>query len=141
MDELNSVYHDNPNKAPKVIFIMHGTFDSYFYHNSCVRITYPMTIIGAGQDKTFLSGYAFEIQGTKEDGKSVVLEEMTTSSGLFWSGLCANNGLSFLCNRVTFTKCGLSGVVAENTTGRLINQLCYHTVRLEWNSVWRECID
>jgi hypothetical protein len=35
-------------------------------------------------------------------------------------GLYANNGLCFLCTRMTFTQCG-SGVFAKNTKGRLIN--------------------
>ena len=36
-------------------------------------------------------------------------------------GLFARDGLSFLCDRITFTQCGRSGVYAENTKGRLIN--------------------
>ena len=31
------------------------------------------------------------------------------------------NGLSFLCDSMTFTRCGISGVYAQNTKGRLIN--------------------
>ena len=39
-------------------------------------------------------------------------------------------GLSFLCKEMTFTQCGLFGVVAENTKGRLINCVitqCYYS--------------
>ena len=60
------------------------------------------------------------IQGTKEDGKKVVLKDMTIS-GASGCGLVSDNGLSFLCDSMTFTQCGLRGVYASNTKGRLIN--------------------
>jgi hypothetical protein len=75
-------------------------------------------ILGAGQDKTIIHG-GFNIQGTKEEGKNVVLKDMTMRSNA--AGLVAENGLSFLCDRMTFTQCGRFGVFACNTKGRLIN--------------------
>ena len=48
----------------------------------------------------------------------MIVQNMTSSNagyGLF------GNGLSFLCERMTFTQCGGHGVVAWNTKGRLIN--------------------
>ena len=44
-----------------------------------------------------------------------------TIKGSKYHGLEARNGLSFLCKRMTFTQCGLHGVYAYNTKGRLIN--------------------
>ena len=74
-------------------------------------------MIGAGQNKTILSRYRLRIQGTKEEGKRVVLQGMTSTTGL-----SAHNGLSFLCDSMTFTQCSSEdGVYAENTKGRLIN--------------------
>jgi hypothetical protein len=44
-----------------------------------------------------------------------------TVSGSSGHGLCASNGVSFLCTRMTFTQCGLQGVAAQYTKGRFIN--------------------
>jgi hypothetical protein len=84
-----------------------------------ITIGYPIMIIGAGQEKTIIHG-GFDIQGTKEEGKRVDMQGMTMK-GSSQSGLEAYYGLSFLCKDMTFTQCGYSGVVAQNTKGRLIN--------------------
>jgi hypothetical protein len=76
-------------------------------------------IIGAGQEKTIIHG-GFQIQGTKEEKKRVNMQGMTMK-GSNGYGLYNNNGLSFLCTRMTFTQCGRHGVRAKNTIGRLIN--------------------
>ena len=132
MEALNDVYQQDPNQAPKIVFIMKGTFQNTQNTNARVItrvfIRYPMTIIGAGQNKTYLSGYSFNIQGIKEEGKRVVLKDMTTSSGELtgvMTGVFGNNGLSFLCDSMTFTQCG-KGVSAYNSTGRLINCIITH---------------
>ena len=52
MDTLNSAYEQDPSKAPRIVFVMKGTFHG---HNSEVNINYPLVIIGAGQTKTFLT--------------------------------------------------------------------------------------
>ena len=77
-------------------------------------------ISGAGRDQTFVKGGGFQIQGKKEEGKNVVLKDMTISetSG---KGVSGWDGLSFLCDSLTITQCGSHGVYAENTKGRLIN--------------------
>jgi hypothetical protein len=80
-----------------------------------------LMMIGAGRNKTFLDGYNLFIGGTKEEGKEVVVQDMTISSRAGCTGLSASNGLSFLCKDMTFTQCGHNGVFAENTKGRLIN--------------------
>jgi hypothetical protein len=79
-----------------------------------------MQIIGAGRDKTFIRGGGLDIQGTKEEGKKVVMKELTMKGSSDF-GLFSNNGLSFLCDSMTFTQCSGSGVFASNTKGRLIN--------------------
>ena len=78
-------------------------------------------MIGAGQNKTFLTGYNLCIGGTKEEGKEVVVQDMTSSGAA--TGLVGNtcSGLSFLCQRMTFTQCGHHAVIAYSKKGRLIN--------------------
>jgi len=113
MDVLNRVYQNDPSKAPKIVFVMKGTFHIYA-NNPRVNINYPMIMIGAGQNKTNLSGYCLRIGGTKEKGKNVRMQDITMvrSSG---DGLYGYNGLFFLCTRMTFTQCG-GDVVSERTT-------------------------
>ena len=117
MDTLNNMYEEDPKKAPKIVFIMKGTFDG---NNSEVHINYPLMMIGAGQNKTFLTGFKLRIGGTKEEAKKVIVQDMTMK-GSSRHGLHNNNGLSFLCKDMTFTQCGDHGVYAWNTKGRLIN--------------------
>ena len=91
MNKLNSVFKKDPSKAPKIVFVMEGTF----HGNGSVNMNYPLMMIGAGRNKTFLDGYKLCIGGTKEEGKEVVVQDMT-SSRAGW-GLYASQGLSFLC--------------------------------------------
>jgi hypothetical protein len=116
MSKLNRVYEEDPTKAPTIVFLMEGTFHG---NNSDVNINYPLMMIGAGRNKTFLDGYRLRIGGTKEEGKEVVVQDMTSSGA--YNGMSASNGLSFLCKDMTFTQCGQNGVYAENTKGRFIN--------------------
>jgi hypothetical protein len=109
-NQLNSVYQKDPTKAPKIVFVMKGTFQNI--NNTITRnvvIKYPMKIIGAGQNKTIFFGFGFEIQAKKEKGKRVVLKNMTMKESKSF-GLYNNNGLSFLCDSMTFTQCRSNGV-------------------------------
>jgi hypothetical protein len=125
MDALHRVYQNDPSKAPKIVFVMEGTFhipvtkSGMFGDMNYVPIRYPLMIRGAGQEKTIIHG-GFQIQGTKEEEKRVNMQGMTIK-GSSQYGLYNNNGLSFLCKDMTFTQCGLQGVVTDNTKGRLIN--------------------
>ena len=87
-----------------------------------VTIGYPIMIIGAGRDKTTIHGGGFRIAGMKEEGKEVELKDMTIE-GSSRQGLHNNNGLSWLCKRMTII---LNVVVM--VCMRKINQLCDHTV-------------
>jgi hypothetical protein len=106
----------DPTRAPTILFIREGAHE---VDERYLKINYPLKIVGAGRDKTCIVG-GLLIQGTKEDGKKVVLKDMTIS-GASGCGLVSDNGLSFLCDSMTFTQCGLRGVYASNTKGRLIN--------------------
>ena len=104
-------------KIVKLILIKEGNYDL----ERQLTITYPISIHGAGQDKSILQGHGFEIRGSRKEKKRVNMQGMTTK-GSSRDGLHANNGLSFLCKDMTFTQCRISGVVASNTIkGRLIN--------------------
>ena len=119
MKKMNLVYQEEPKKAPKVLFVMEGTFRNNS-KSSYLVIEHPIIIIGAGQNKTVLSGYGLEIKGMKKDGKRVVLKHATVTD-MTGNGLYGNNGLSFLCDRMTFTQSGSHGVCASRTKGRLLN--------------------
>ena len=129
MKKFNMVYQEDPNKAPKVVFVMEGTFSASCYFpevaamltnvKNYVIIGYPLMIIGAGQGKTIIHG-GFKIQGMKTAGMEVNMRDMTVmrSSG---NGLYNHAGLSFLCTRMTFTQCARCGVVVQSTKGRLVD--------------------
>jgi hypothetical protein len=124
MNALNNFHQKDPTKVPTFVFIMKGTFripltqDEDGFCQNDVTISYPMMILGAGQDKTIIHG-GFKIQGKSKEGKKVVLQDMSMMDSID-SGLVGDNGLSFLCERMTFTQCSC-GVSANNAKGRLIN--------------------
>ena len=104
-------------KIVKLILLKEGTYDL----GKNVIIKCPISIHGAGQDKTILQRHGIKIQGTKKEKKRVNMQGMTMK-GSSEDGLEARDGLSFLCKDMTFTQCGHSGVhAASNTKGRLIN--------------------
>ena len=111
----------------KLILINEGTYNL----EETLIIACPISIHGAGQNKTIIHG-GLKIQGKNEEKKRVDMQGMTMrgSSG---SGLYNYNGLSFLCTRMTFTQCGSDGVSATNTKGRLIN--CVIT-QCEWSGIY-----
>jgi hypothetical protein len=104
-------------KCVKLILLKEGIYDL----EKELLIECPISIHGAGQDKAILQGgTGIKIKGPKKEKKRVDMRGMTMK-GSSHCGLFADNGLSFLCKDMTFTQCGYSGVVAENTKGRLIN--------------------
>jgi hypothetical protein len=111
------LYDEDPRRAPTIIFIKEGDHEA---GGDYLEINYPLKIIGAGRDKTFIQGGGFKIKGTKEAGKKAELKDMTIS-GASEDGVYGINGLSWLCDSMTFTQCGIYGVYTLNTKGRLIN--------------------
>ena len=103
-------------KIVKLILLKESTYNL----KKTLIIKCPLSIHGAGQNNTIIQGKGFKIEGEKEDGKNVVLKDMTISetSG---HGVVGFNGLSWLCDSLTITQCGDHGVVAYKTKGRLIN--------------------
>ena len=103
-------------KCVKLILLKEGTYDL----EKTLIIKCPISIHGAGQDKTILQRHGIMIQRSKEEKKRVNMQGMTIK-GSRGHGLFAPGGLSFLCTRMTFTQCRFHGVYARNTKGRLIN--------------------
>jgi hypothetical protein len=131
IDLCNTLYEDDPTTAPSILFIKEGDHEvdrllkrvEIRYRQ--MEIRYPIEIIGAGRNKTTIHGGGFRIDGTKEEGKRVVLKGMTVKGskkmGNLGFGLyCSRKGLSILCDSVTFTGCRGAGVSMWNTKGRLI---------------------
>ena len=106
----------NEEKTVKLILLKEGIYDL----EKNVIIKCPISIHGAGQNKTIIQGKGIAIRGTKEEKKRVNMQDFTMK-GSSEFGLYNENGLSFLCTRMTFTQCGYTGVYAQNTKGRLIN--------------------
>ena len=102
-------------KCVKLILLKEGIYDL----KEELIIACPISIHGAGQDKTVLQGHGFAMREPKKEKKRVNMQGMTIK-GSSGSGLDADNGLSFLCKDMTFTQCHY-GVYAVNTKGRLIN--------------------
>ena len=103
-------------KIVKLILLKEGTYDL----KDSLTIECPLSIHGAGQDKTFIRGKSIYIQGEKEEGKKVELKHMTISETRY-NGVECDDGLSWLCDSLTITQCRQNGVKATNTKGRLIN--------------------
>ena len=112
----------------QLILIKKGTYDL----EEMLTIECPISIHGAGQDKSVVQGKGIKIEGPRKEKKRVNMQGMTISetSG---HGLFASDGLSFLCTRMTFTQCRSFGVRARNTKGRVIN--CAIT-QCRWNGIY-----
>jgi hypothetical protein len=104
-------------KIVKLIVLKEGIYDL----EKTLIIKCPISIHGAGQDKTIIEGKGIAIRGTKEEKKRVNMQDFTMK-GSNGCGVYNRDGFVFLCKRMIFTtECGLYGVYARNTKGRLIN--------------------
>jgi len=134
-DRCKQLFEEDPRKAPTIFFIKEGDHEG---GGHCLHIDYPMKIFGAGRNKTILRNTCFSIEGTKEDRKCVVVTGLTVTE---WDGcgFNAEDGLSFVCDSVTFTRCTQHGLHAENTKGRLINcvatQCGQDGIYCSWNAL------
>ena len=112
-------------KIVKLILLKESTYNL----KKTLIIKCPLSIHGAGQNNTIIQGKGFKIEGEKEEGKNVVLKDMTISETSM-NGVYGYDGLSWLCDSLTITQCGQSGVSAYSTKGRLINCVitqCYNS--------------
>ena len=117
-DLIKKRYDELIEKGLKYLYFMKGT---HIMTNDLI-IEHPINIIGDGRDQTIVKGAGFKIKGEKEEGKNVVLKDMTISetSG---HGVVGDDGLSWLCDSMTFTQCEY-GVVASNTKGNCVFTQC-----------------
>ena len=148
MNKLNTVYEKDRTKAPKIVFVLEGSYEGSVdeeksQNNFQIQIRYPLKIIGAGRGKTILIRHGFEIYKTNEDGnieegkengkedgkekgghskgtKKVILKGMTILKSEYF-GVYGEGGLPFLCIDMNLMKCGQSGASVINTKGRFIN--------------------
>jgi len=139
----NALYEEDPSRAPRVLFIKEGDHEIDGYEKECslldpiqfqedgleikkfhehfASVKYPIKIVGAGQNKTFIHGGGFSIDAKKSSGgEQIELSQMT----IHYTADCAiygNDGLSFIGDKLTLSHCGTSGVMAMGTEGRLLN--------------------
>ena len=119
------------------MFIKKGTFHVPVAKDDCgddqmfITVGYPIMILGAGQDKTIIHG-GFNIKGTPREGNRVVVQGMTMK-GASGCGMYNVDGLSFLCQRMTFIECGQCGVFLADAKGKLIN--CVAT-QCRWSGIY-----
>jgi hypothetical protein len=103
------------------IHLLEGT---HIATGAYVLFKVPMTVSGAGREKTFVEGGGFHIKG-ETDYTYGGLQHCTffdlTIQKTKKDGLCGDYGMSFDCRRVKFDKCGRYGVSAQGTKGRLTN--------------------
>jgi len=125
LDALNRLYQTQPTRVPHSLYIMEGTYhvavysERYLYGDeNYVRIEYPIHIIGAGQDKTFICDGGFFLAEREwiEEEKRVVLSDFTVRQAKECGFYCRNS-LSFLCHRITFDQCRCEGVLVCNSQG------------------------
>jgi hypothetical protein len=131
-DRLNALHSVVPHLAATIVFIQEGSHEvrgqevvvnEYLTEiHRYLELEYPMKIIGAGQDKTFIQNGGFQIFAQKGDNeeKKMELKGMTVREG--GHGLCTSlTSTPFVCDSMTFTQCTGTGVHTKNTDGRLIN--------------------
>ena len=101
---------ERSGNVPSVIFIDDGEFGSTNrFHD--ITIQKPLSIIGAGREKTVLSGIDLVIRGNKSDG--IVEIQDLTIKGSEGNGLWAHHGMKVIMRGCTIEKCGYSGVYAD----------------------------
>ena len=101
---------ENSSNVPSVIFIDEGEFGSTNrFHD--ITIQKPITIIGAGREKTVLIGIGLVIRGNKSDG-IVEIQDLTIKGGE-GCGLFVCEGMKVIMRGCTIEECGYQGVYAD----------------------------
>ena len=107
LEELQGGEESSGN-VPSVIFIDEGEFGSTNrFHD--ITIQKPITIIGAGREKTVLIGIGLVIRGNKSDG-IVEIHDLKIKEGD--DGLYADRGMNVIMKGCTIEECGDHGVIA-----------------------------
>ena len=118
---LNDLSKLQPMKVPKYLFVQKGSHIVPSYKDgdgddcNCIRILFPLHVLGEGSDKTFIRA-GFDIEGNPDE--EVVFKDLSVHNATF-TGMFGNNGSSFLCEKCCISYAGTCGVVARNTKGTL----------------------
>ena len=114
-DSVKKGYKKALENGLKNIHLLEGT---HIVTGAYVFFEVPMTVSGAGREKTFVEGGGFWIGGEKDQHCTFFDLTIQKTKQM---GLEGRRGMSFDCRRVKFDKCGTEGVYAWKTKGRLTN--------------------
>ena len=121
LDRLEQLRGDEESSGnvPSVLFIEEGEHDARWSHpttptsiQNYVTVKIPLSIYGAGREKTTLVGVGLRIKGKKSNG-IVKIEDLTIQEGK-GCGLLAEEGMNVRMKRISILECGWQGVFAHN---------------------------
>ena len=102
---------------PTVLFIEAGVYGPGSIFGKCaqgrryVEVKIPLSIYGAGREKTTLVGFGLEIQGRRSNG-IVEIEDLTIKGGK-GIGLIADRGMNVRTRGISVSLCQSYGVLAH----------------------------
>ena len=112
LDHLEQLHSkESSGNVPSLLFIEEGEYVNVA-EEEYVKMKIPLSIYGAGCEKTTLVGVGLLIRGSKSDG-SVVIEDLTVQKST-QNGLCAVNGMNLIVRRCKVEMCQSHGVYAFN---------------------------
>ena len=104
---------ESSGNVPSLLFIDEGVYEEEVKNAwTAVRVKIPLSIIGAGREKTTLQFFGMSIEGKKSDG-IVEISDLKIKKGKRM-GLLANRGMSAFVSRCSVEECQFSGVCAIN---------------------------
>jgi len=108
LDRLEQLYTSpHSGNMPSLLFIEEG---KHCAEEKYVKVKIPISIYGAGREKTTLVGVGLQIQGEKSDG-IVEIEDLTIQGGK-GCGLWVWKGMSLVAKRCSIVACQEEGVFA-----------------------------
>jgi len=112
LDHLEQLHSkESSGNVPSLLFIEEGEYVNVA-EEEYVKVKIPLSIYGAGCEKTTLVGVGLLIRGSKSDG-SVVIEDLTVQKST-QNGLCAVNGMNLIVRRCKVEMCQSAGVLANS---------------------------
>ena len=94
--------------VPSLLFIEEG---EYVAEGKCFVVMRPLSIYGAGREKTTLVGVSLHIRGMKSKG-IVEIEDLKIQGGEGDAGLYADGGMNVIMRGVSIVDCQMHGVIA-----------------------------
>ena len=105
LEELHFEW-ESSGDVPSVLFIEEGCYGGAGWYY--IKVNFPLSIYGAGREKTTLVGVGLRIEGKKSDG-IVEIEDLTIKGGE-GCGLYADNGMNVIMRGVSIEECSGCGV-------------------------------